>query len=67
VRRWRGAAVSGQVKQRFFFEKKKQKTFNQFGSRLAIGMSPRPINQIFLLLFVHKRKCILALSGAFLI
>jgi hypothetical protein len=41
-----------QVSKRFFFEKKNQKTF----IRLLIALSPAQTDEVFLFLFVHKKK-----------
>jgi hypothetical protein len=45
---WRGWRKG---RKRFFFEKKNQKTFDT----LATAATPR-IHEVFLLLFVHKKK-----------
>jgi hypothetical protein len=44
----------------FFFEKKNQKTFAPL--RAALKRPGAKINKVFLLLFVHKKKGLLALS-----
>jgi hypothetical protein len=41
---------------RFFFEKKNQKTFGPAGCGNPVATARR--NQSFLLLFVHKKKCL---------
>jgi len=46
----------------FFFEKKKQKTFDTCG----LGDDRRQmlrVIKVFLLLFVHKKKCLLCFSN----
>jgi hypothetical protein len=46
---------------KFFFEKKNQKTFAPLR---AVPKHPgTEINKVFLLLFVHKKKCLLPLLG----
>ena len=46
----------------FFFEKKKQKTFDNYDSTLVYELCASLINKVFLLLFVHKKKIFLLLS-----
>jgi len=53
--------VNKQVKQ-FFFEKKNQKTFSA-PLRAVLKEPGSKMNKVFLLLFVHKKKCFLSLSS----
>jgi hypothetical protein len=46
---------------KFFFKKKNQKTFAPL--RAALKMPGSKMNKVFLLLFVHKKKCFLALEA----
>jgi hypothetical protein len=48
------AAALRKVSKRFFFEKKKQKTFGPAG--VGTRSSQPAVNEVFLLLFVHKKK-----------
>jgi len=43
----------------FFFEKKQQKTFDNYDSTLVYELCVGLINKVFLLLFVHKKKIFL--------
>jgi hypothetical protein len=51
-------AIPG-VRKRFFFEKKKQKTFAYGGAWQLQGQSPQ-LAEVFLLLFFQKKKVLLA-------
>jgi hypothetical protein len=51
-------------RKRFFFEKKKQKTFGLRPLRVAraVPHTPAQSKKVFLLLFVHKKKSLLKLT-----
>jgi hypothetical protein len=48
-----------EVSKRFFFEKKNQKTFGRWAKGFVIATTQAPAFKVFLLLFVHKKKCFL--------
>jgi hypothetical protein len=56
--------VSNQVSKgkKFFFEKKNQKTFAPL--RAVLKTPGTETNKVFLLLFVHKKKCFLSFSSS---